>query len=81
LSRCLRSADWDTAIDATRTLMARAQRAGTSLLERYGFLERFGEVTLRTLERAGADRQVLLGTSRLCSGLRRVALADSHRAA
>jgi len=57
--------------------------AGATLLERHGFLERFGDAAVRTLQERGAIRPELIGARRLFSRLRQVALeaADERAAA
>ena len=44
------------ALQATDALMRRAHLHAASLLERHAFLERFGQVAVRALVRAGAER-------------------------
>jgi putative two-component system response regulator len=57
------------ALAATALLMRRAYLQGTTLLERHTFLERLGEVALRSLSKAGASRSDLGATRRLFAAL------------
>jgi putative two-component system response regulator len=57
------------ALEATALLMRRAYLQGTTLLERHTFLERMGEVALRSLSQAGAARAELGSTRRLFTAL------------
>ncbi len=65
---------YDAAITATATLMQRAHRHAASPLERLAFLERLGQICVRTLMRTGADLQELAGTRRLFASLQRALL-------
>jgi excisionase family DNA binding protein len=62
------------ALQATATLMTRAHGNGASLLERHAFLERFGQVSVRTLVRTGAEREEIAGTRRLFASLQQALL-------
>ncbi len=64
------------ALQATETLMRRAHLHASSLLERHAFLERFAQVSVRTLARAGAERHELTNTRRLFAALQQ-SLLDS----
>jgi hypothetical protein len=57
------------ALDASEALMRRAELHAASLLERHAFLERFGQVAVRALARARAERAELAGTRRLFASL------------
>ena len=54
--------------------MRRAHSHAASLLERHAFLERFGQVAVRTLVRAGADRTEIASTRRLFTSLQQALL-------
>ena len=54
--------------------MLRAQGHAASLLERHAFLERFGQVCVRTLVRTGAEREEIAGTRRLFAALQQALL-------
>jgi excisionase family DNA binding protein len=62
------------ALQATTSLMLRAQGHAASLLERHAFLERFGQVCVRTLVRTGAEREEIAGTRRLFASLQQALL-------
>jgi excisionase family DNA binding protein len=62
------------ALQATTSLMTRAQGHAASLLERHAFLERFGQVCVRTLVRTGAEREEIAGTRRLFAALQQALL-------
>lgn len=62
-------------IDATDVLMRRAELQGTTLLERHGFLERFGEAAVRSLAQAHAPRQEIVGARTLFVALQQSLLA------
>ena len=64
------------ALQATETLMRRAHLHASSLLERHAFLERFAQVSVRALARAGAERDELTNTRRLFAALQQ-GLLDS----
>ena len=49
--------------------MRRAHLHAASLLERHAFLERFGQVSIRALVRAGAERSELTDTRRLFTAI------------
>jgi hypothetical protein len=74
LSAAVRKGDWDAAADATRGLLERSNIAGSSLIERHGFLERFSEATVRTLQKQNADQRVIVETRRLFWNFLRLAL-------
>jgi diguanylate cyclase (GGDEF)-like protein/excisionase family DNA binding protein len=74
LAAASREGAYDGAIEATRRLVAHADLAGATLLERHGFIERFGDAAVRTLQERGANRPELIGARRLFSRLRQVAL-------
>jgi putative two-component system response regulator len=63
------------AIDATDVLMRRAVLQGTTLLERHGFLERFGEAAVRSLVQTNAPREQVLGARRMFVALQQALLA------
>ena len=69
-----RDGEYDGALDATRRLATHADLAGATPLERHGFLERFGDAAVRTLQERGASRPELVGARRLFSRIRQVAL-------
>jgi hypothetical protein len=75
LSAAVRTADWDAAAEATRELLDRSYIAGSSLIERHGFLERFSEVAARTLQKENTDQRVVLQSRRLFWNFLRLALA------
>jgi excisionase family DNA binding protein len=62
------------ALQATGSLMLRAQGHAAPLLERHAFLERFGQVCVRTLVRTGAEREEIAGTRRLFASLQQALL-------
>jgi excisionase family DNA binding protein len=61
-------------LQASDALMRRAHSHAASLLERHAFLERFGQVAVRTLVRAGADRTEIASTRRLFTSLQQALL-------
>jgi excisionase family DNA binding protein len=65
------------AINATAALMRRAALRAASLLERHAFLERFGQICIRTLLRTGAEREEIAGTRRLFASMQQ-ALLDTR---
>ena len=65
---------YSLALQATASLMLRAQGHATPLLERHAFLERFGQVCVRTLVRTGAEREEIAGTRRLFASLQQALL-------
>jgi excisionase family DNA binding protein len=69
-----RTGTYDGALEATRRLVTHADLAGATLVERHGFLERFGDAAVRTMQERGAGRQELIGARRLFSRVRQVAL-------
>jgi DNA topoisomerase IB len=66
--------DFDTAVAVTETLLREARAHGTTLLERHAFLERFGQVLIRTLGRQGVEQHELAGARRLVVALQQRAL-------
>ncbi len=68
------SGRYDGAISATGALMQRAHGHGASQIERLAFLERLGQICVRTLMRTGAGPQELAGTRRLFASLQRALL-------
>ena len=54
--------------------MRRAHLHAASLLERHAFLERFGQVAVRALVRAGAKRTEIASTRRLFTSLQQALL-------
>jgi excisionase family DNA binding protein len=62
------------ALQATSSLMIRAHGQAATLLERHAFLERFGQVCVRTLVRTGAEREEVAGTRRLFASLQQALL-------
>ena len=74
LAAASRNGAYDPALEATRRLVTHADLAGATLLERHGFLERFGDAAVRTLQERGANRPELIGARRLFSRVRQVAL-------
>ncbi|MBE2314532.1 HD domain-containing protein [Solirubrobacter sp. CPCC 204708] len=61
-------------LQASDALMRRAQSHAASLLERHAFLERFGQVSVRTLVQAGANRNEIASTRRLFTSLQQALL-------
>jgi excisionase family DNA binding protein len=74
LATASRDGAYEGAVEATRRLVTHADLAGASLLERHGFLERFGDAAVRMLQDRGAGRQELVGARRLFGRLRQVVL-------
>ena len=74
LATASRTASYDGALEATRRLVTHADLAGATLVERHGFLERFGDAAVRTMQERGASRVELVGARRLFSRVRQVAL-------
>jgi diguanylate cyclase (GGDEF)-like protein/excisionase family DNA binding protein len=74
LATASRNAAYDGALEATRRLVTHADLAGATLVERHGFLERFGDAAVRTLQERGATRPELVGARRLFSRVRQIAL-------
>jgi excisionase family DNA binding protein len=68
------SGSYAGALAASESLMRRAQMHAASLLERHAFLERFGQVAVRTLVRAGAKRTEIAATRRLFTSLQQALL-------
>ena len=66
--------DFDAAIAVTETLLRDARAHGTTLLERHAFLERFGQVLIRALDRQGVGQSERAGTRRLVVALQQRAL-------
>lgn len=61
--------DYAPVLQASDALMKRAHSHAASLLERHAFLERFGQVAVRALVRAGAARTEIAYTRRLFTAL------------
>jgi excisionase family DNA binding protein len=61
-------------LSASEVLMRRAAVHAASLLERHAFLERFGQIAVRTLVRAGAKRTEIASTRRLFTSLQQALL-------
>jgi hypothetical protein len=74
LSRCCVSGVYAGATQASETLMRRAHLHAASLLERHAFLERFGQVAVRGLVRASANRTEIASTRRLFASLQQALL-------
>ena len=55
-------------------MTARRTATPRRLLERHAFLERFGQVCVRTLVRTGAEREEIAGTRRLFASLQQALL-------
>ena len=55
-------------------MLREARAHGTTLLERHAFLERFGQVLIRTLARQGVDQSEVAGARRLVVALQQRAL-------
>ncbi len=68
------SARYADAAEASELVMRRAHLHGASLLERHTFLERFGELAVRSLSHDGAERGELVGTRRLITALQQTLL-------
>jgi diguanylate cyclase (GGDEF)-like protein/PAS domain S-box-containing protein/excisionase family DNA binding protein len=69
-----RSAAWRDAMEATSQLILQSHHAGSSLAERYGFMERIGEAVVRTLQKDNAEQRVIVGTRRLFWNFMRIVL-------
>jgi excisionase family DNA binding protein len=65
---------YTSARQSTTSLMTRAQGHAATLLERHAFLERFGQVCVRTLVRTGAEREEIAGARRLFASLQQALL-------
>jgi excisionase family DNA binding protein len=63
------SGRYPAALQATDVLMRRAHLNAATLLERHAFLERFAQVAVRALARAGGERDVMTDTRRLFTSL------------
>jgi excisionase family DNA binding protein len=74
LAAAASTADYDSALEATRLLVTHAGFAGASLLERHAFLERYGDLVLRALQERGERHSELVGARRLFTRLRRALL-------
>ncbi len=70
LRTAARSGDYAGAVSATGRLVGDADFAGASLLERHAFVERYGELSVRLLQRSSASRVELLDVRRLFVRLR-----------
>jgi hypothetical protein len=64
-------------LQATDVLMRRAHLNAATLLERHAFLERFAQVAMRALARAGSERGELTDTRRLFAALQQSLLESS----
>jgi excisionase family DNA binding protein len=69
------SGEFEGALAASRVLAAQADYRGTSLLERHGLVERYGEIVIRRLQDAGAPRDEILSARRVLVRLRQEVLA------
>ncbi|WP_169542119.1 HD domain-containing phosphohydrolase [Solirubrobacter soli] len=74
LGESCESGVYASALQSTTSLMTRAQGHAATLLERHAFLERFGQVCVRTLVRTGAEREEIAGTRRLFASLQQALL-------
>ena len=74
LGRCCVSGVYGGATQASEALMRRAHLHAASLLERHAFLERFGQVAVRGLVRASADRTEIASSRRLFASLQQALL-------
>lgn len=74
LEASCREGTYSPVLQASDVLMRRAHSHAASLLERHAFLERFGQVAVRTLVRAGADRTEIASTRRLFASLQQALL-------
>jgi len=74
LGRCCATGVYSSAVQASEALMRRAHLHAASLLERHAFLERFGQVAVRALVRAGAKRTEIASTRRLFTSLQQTLL-------
>jgi excisionase family DNA binding protein len=70
-----RSGEHGKALEATAALLQRADLQGATLLERHGFLERFGEAAVRALVQVQAPREDIAGARRLFVALQQALLA------
>jgi excisionase family DNA binding protein len=70
---CL-SGHYPAVIQATASVMQRSRTHAASLLERHAFLERFGQICVRTLVRVGAEREEIAGSRRLFASLQQTLL-------
>jgi diguanylate cyclase (GGDEF)-like protein/PAS domain S-box-containing protein/excisionase family DNA binding protein len=68
------TANYEMLDEATATFMGAAERAGSTVLERHLAIERFGEMTVRTLGRRSCPHEELTGIRRLfvCLAQRRL---------
>jgi excisionase family DNA binding protein len=69
LAECASNGRYPGALQATDVLMRRAHLNAATLLERHAFLERFAQVAVRALTRAGVEKGELTGTRRLFASL------------
>jgi excisionase family DNA binding protein len=74
LQTACRQGAYAPVLQASDALMRRAHSHAATLLERHAFLERFGQISVRTLVRAGADRTELASTRRLFASLQQALL-------
>ncbi len=77
LGAAARTANYDTALEATRRLVTQADYAGASLLERHTFVERYGDLVGRALQERGCDRSELVGARRLFTRVRQALLESA----
>jgi diguanylate cyclase (GGDEF)-like protein/excisionase family DNA binding protein len=78
LGTAARSGDCTAAVTATRRLASSAEYAGTSLLERHAFVERYGDLAVRRLQHLAAPREEVLDARRLFVRLRETLLEASE---
>ena len=74
LAASCESGRYERALTASETLLERATEFGATLLERHAFLERFGQLSTRTLLRSGAEPAELAGTRRLVVAIQQTLL-------
>ena len=72
--------DYGPPAAGTLALARQAQLGGTTLLERHGFLEVFGDASVRALAGRGADHAQLTAARRLFVSLRQALLASAEAA-
>ncbi|MEA2180722.1 MAG: cyclic di-GMP phosphodiesterase [Solirubrobacteraceae bacterium] len=75
LARSAESGDYAPALEASQAILRRADMQAATLLERHGFLERFGHAAVRALSRTAAEQTELAGTRRLFAVLQLTQLA------
>jgi excisionase family DNA binding protein len=74
LRQACEQGNFEPAIAVTETVLREARAHSTTLLERHVFLERFGQVLIRTLGRQGVEQSELAGARRLVVALQQRAL-------